>query len=163
MKKVTRYMGLVLLMAGAALAQQSNPLKITLSETPVDLPEGRKAEWDQAGNLVAAPGDFILFTLMAENVGSENAHNVDVVDPIPPGTEFVIGSAKGRNTSIVYSIDSGNTYVKEPTIEVKDEQGRLVKKPAPAAMYTHVKWTIQDVMQPKEKKGLELRVRVIAN
>lgn len=163
MKRFVLYLVFVTTLTGSAWAQQSNPLKITLKQAPVNLPEGRKAEWDENGNLMTSPGDLVLFTLMAENTGAENAHNVEVVDPIPFGTEYVIGSAKGKNTAIVFSIDGGNTYVEQPTIEVKDEQGRLIRKQAPASMYTHVKWVIQDVVQPKEKRPLDLQVKILTN
>jgi uncharacterized repeat protein (TIGR01451 family) len=153
----------MVLVSGPVWAQQSNPLKITLSEALVDLPEGRKAERDEKGMLMSQPGDIIRYTLLAENTSNQEAHNVELVDPIPFGTEYVLGSAEGKNTTILYSIDGGGTYVQQPTIEVLDEQGRVVKKPAPASMYTHVKWIIRQPVQPKEKKLVELRVRVQTN
>jgi uncharacterized repeat protein (TIGR01451 family) len=163
MKRMFYAMALTLTMTGLAWAQSQNPLKITLSDALVDLPEGRKAERDSTGSLRSMPGDIVRYTLMAENTGAQSAHNIEVVDPIPFGTEYVAGSATGEGSAIFYSVDGGNTYSRQPMIDVRDEQGRVVRKPAPASMYTHVKWVITQPMQPREKRALQLMVRVQAN
>jgi uncharacterized repeat protein (TIGR01451 family) len=154
---------LSLCMAGMAEAQFRGPrITISLSDALVDLPKGRKAERDDNGNLLTQPGDIIRYTLVAENIGTEQARDVEVVDPIPFGTEYVLGSATGRGTTILYSINGGTTYVDQPMIEVRDETGKMVRKPAPASMYTHVKWIIQGQIMPREKRTMELRVRVLS-
>lgn len=159
MARVFLSMMLMLFVTGSALAQQ-NPLKIVMTDALTDLADKREVERDDNGNLMTQPGDVIRYTLMAENSGNEGMFNIKLVDPIPAGTEFVLGSATGNGAEIHYSIDGGRTYVQQPTIQVRDENNRLVTRPAPASMYTNVQWTLTQPLQPKEKRAVELQVRV---
>lgn len=154
---------LSLLLVEPVAAQTRGPrINITLSDALADLPKDRKEERDANGNLLTQPGDVIRYILVAENNGTEEARDVEVVDPVPFGTQYVLGSATGKGTSILFSINGGTTYVEQPMIEVRDAAGKVVKKPAPASMYTHVKWIIRDAIRPKEKKNMEMQVRVLS-
>lgn len=119
---------------------------------------------DSTGNLVTRPGDVIRYTLTATNRGREPAHNVEVVDPIPAGTEYVLGSAKGKGARISYSIDSGRFYQQPPVVyEFRLPDGSIEKRPAPADLYTHVKWTITQPIPPGGSVPITLQVRVKGN
>lgn len=159
MKRLFLSMTIMLFVTGTALAQQ-NPLKIVMTDALAELADGQAAERDDNGNLMTKPGDVIRYTLVAENTSNEAMYNIKLVDPIPAGTEYVPDSAAGRGTDIRFSIDGGATYVAQPTIQVRDQNGRLVTRPAPASMYTNVQWTFTQPLQPKEKRSVELRVRV---
>lgn len=159
MARVMLSIMLMVFITGVASAQQ-DPLKIMMTDALTDLAEKREVERDDNGNLMTQPGDVIRYTLMAENSSNGSLHNIKLVDPIPAGTEFVLGSATGNGTEINYSIDGGSTYVQQPTIQVQDGNGQMVTRPAPASMYTNVQWTLTQPLQPKEKRSVELRVRV---
>ena len=82
---------------------------------------------------------------------------------IPEGTEFVIGSAEGRNAAISYSIDGGRYFMEPPVTYVAARpDGTTEKRPAPAAMYTHVKWTLTRPIPPGGAVPVTMRVRVAA-
>ncbi|MBI4551474.1 MAG: DUF11 domain-containing protein [Candidatus Latescibacteria bacterium] len=122
---------------------------------------GRKVERDKSGNLITKPGDLIRYTLTATNRGTEPAHNVEIVDPIPAGTEYVLESATGKEMTISYSIDGGRSYQLPPvTYEVRLPDGKTEKRPAPAGMYTHVKWVVTQPIPPKASVSATLNVRV---
>ena len=52
-------------------------------------------------------------------------------------------TADPESVLIEFSVDGGQTFTTEPTVDVRDEAGQLVRQPAPAAAYTHIRWTVQ--------------------
>ena len=148
-------------MAVTGQAQAQPRVVITMADTLVGpVQEERSALRDEDGNLVLMPGDVVRYILTAANEGGEAAYNVEIVDPVPAGTEYVPGSAGGENTTITYSIDGGRTYVATPMIEVTNENGQVEKKPAPAEMYTHVKWLIAGPIEANQQVMAAFEVRV---
>lgn len=149
--------------AQAQAAQQPGPqVVIGITDALVNLKEGEVAQRDSSGYLISKPGDVIRYSLTAENKGDEPAFNVEIVDPIPAGTAYVIDSAMGEGMTITYSIDGGRSFVLPPVMyEVRNAQGEIEKRPAPATMYTHVKWLITQPIQPKQKTVAEMQVRVL--
>jgi uncharacterized repeat protein (TIGR01451 family) len=116
---------------------------------------------DSTGNLISRPGDIILYTLTATNRGTEPAHDVEIVDPIPDGTEYILDSATGKGMTISCSIDGGHFYWQPPVIyDVHRPDGRIDKRPASAGMYTHVKWLVTQPIPPGVSVTATLRVRV---
>ena len=79
----------------------------------------------------------------ALNIGTGAASNGVVVDPIPSGTEYVLGSAAGTGTVITYSIDDNKTYQTDVAGEV-----------------THIKWSINQPVLPGQSIQLSFRARV---
>jgi uncharacterized repeat protein (TIGR01451 family) len=135
---------------------------ITMSDALVNLPEGQTAPRDENGNLQSKPGDVIRYTLMAENKGNAPAFNVELVDPIPAGTAFVIDSAVGDDMTIMFSIDGGGSYVAPPVMyDARNEQGEIEKRPAPPGMFTHVKWRMNGAVQPQQKAVAAMWVKVL--
>ena len=64
-----------------------------------------------ASGLTAEPGDYIEYTIVAENLGSANISNVKVVDPLPADTIYVSASATTTVTggNVLYSVN-GTTW-----------------------------------------------------
>lgn len=92
------------------------------------------------------PGDMVVHTITYTNLGKGEAKDARLVDKIPKGTDYVVGSAEGIGAEITCSIDGGKTYAKEPVkIKVKSQDGKTVEKDADPAMYTHVKWVVKSV------------------
>ena len=97
--------------------------------------ETRPALRDSTGNLITKPGDVIQYTLTATNSGTEQAHDVEIVDPIPKGTEFIPNSAVGMGMSISYSIDGGLSYQRPPVVyNFRRSDGVIEKRSALASM-----------------------------
>lgn len=91
----------------------------------------------------ARGGDVLLYTVTYHNSGKSVARNVEVVDPIPANTVYVPGSATGKTTKILFSINGGATYLEPPvTYRSRDNAGKEVVQPAPPEMYTHIKWIV---------------------
>ena len=95
------------------------------------------------------PGDTVRYRLTFTNVQRDSVHNVQFNDPLPDGLQYVAGSAHADRDDVIveFSIDNGKSYSLQPTIEdVVD--GHVVRKPAPASMYTHVRWTLRGWVKP---------------
>ena len=93
----------------------------------------------------AYPGDILEYVLHCINIGTGAARDGAVVDPIPNGTEYVLGSAAGTGTVITYSIDDNKTYQTDVAGEV-----------------THIKWSIDQPVLPGQSIQLSFRARVFA-
>jgi len=158
----------VALAGGVAEAQTLPPtgprIEITLSDELVLAPdETRPVQRDSTGNLLTRPGDIIQYTLTATNHGTQPAHNVEIIDPIPKGTEYVLDSASGEGVTLSYSIDGGRIYQSPPVFsDFRLADGAIEKRPAPASRYTHVKWLVTQPLPPGASATVTLRVRVLA-
>jgi len=108
-----------------------------------------------------APNDLIIYTISYTNTGNEPATNAVVDDPIPAGTSYVPGSAKGEGAEIVFSIDKGKTFEKPTllTYEVTGAGGKKEKQVAAPEAYTNVRWIVAHI-PPKATGKLEFKVRV---
>ncbi|KAM3109726.1 hypothetical protein [Phormidesmis sp. 146-33] len=134
--------------AGAAIAQSLNRPQVKLSlavEKQVvaqDQVGQPSVAWKAVkGKVSVTPGDVLRYVVTGQNTGNSAAKNLVVTQPVSQGTVYVLGSAASESgAAIVYSIDSGKTFVKTPTVQVKLANGKVETKPAPAEAYTHVRW-----------------------
>jgi len=94
------------------------------------------------GNVAdAVPGSTIKYNIYYTNLGFAISTSIEVIDKIPPFTEFKIGSATGEAVSSVkYSNDGGLTYTYTPSGTYVD----------PAA--TNIKWICNDVSSGATRK-----------
>jgi uncharacterized repeat protein (TIGR01451 family) len=114
-----------------------------------------------ANNVAAKPGDVLRFTLKAENKGDRLAKQLVLAQPIPQGTVYVLNTAISESpANIVYSIDSGKTFVAKPTVKVSLPNGTIEERPAPAEAYTHVRWLLGRELLPKSTSKVFYQVRV---
>jgi hypothetical protein len=58
------------------------------------------------------------------------------------------------------SIDNGKHFVAKPMIRVKLANGKVETQPAPANMYTHVRWKFEQPISPKTALNAAYQVRV---
>ncbi len=107
------------------------------------------------------PGDAVRYELEFTNVVDVPVQNVAFTDRIPHGLVYVSGSSAsdGRDVTIEYSIDGGATYHETPLIDTVVD-GERVRRPAPPQSYTHIRWLVRDVIQPRAKVTAEFRARL---
>lgn len=107
------------------------------------------------------PGEILDWTITSENDGNAPALSYKTVGQIPKGTTFVAGSATADgSTTVVYSIDNGQTYSVQPMIEEKQPDGSTKKVAAPASMYTQVRYEWADPLAADSKLSAAYKVRV---
>jgi uncharacterized repeat protein (TIGR01451 family) len=107
------------------------------------------------------PGETINWTITSENDGTAPAREYKTVGQIPKGTTFVAGSATADgSTTVVYSIDNGQTYSVQPMIEEKQADGSTKLVPAPVSRYTQVRYEWADPLAASSKLSATYKVRV---
>lgn len=163
MKKLTTLTALLLavtLAASAAFAAAKVAIKIK-AEKEVTAVKGGKKETRLVPAKKFAPNDLIVYTITYSNNGDQPATNAVIDDPIPAGTSYVPGSAKGEGTEIVFSINKGKSYA-APTLltyETVGAGGKKEKHVAAPEEYTNVRWVVANI--PAKSTGkLEFKVRV---
>lgn len=150
-----------------AQAQETRPevnLQLVVDKKQVTVNENgvETITWDNVGDEVTVvPGDVLRYVVMGTNTGGEAARNLEVTQPIPQQMVYVMGSAtSSNNAKITYSINNGETFVENPTIEVEQDDGTVVEKPAPASAYTHIRWQFDEAIAPKEDLEAMYQVEV---
>ena len=119
-------------------------------------------QWkDLADGAAVAPGDILRYTVVGENTGAGDANNLAITQPIPDLMVYKLDSATSQTEAeITYSIDQGQNFVAEPTIQIKQEDGTVVDRPAPLEAYTHIRWQFSSVSPEQEAIAMyEVRVK----
>ncbi|HEY1404028.1 MAG TPA: hypothetical protein VGB05_07885 [Pyrinomonadaceae bacterium] len=107
------------------------------------------------------PGEILDWTITSANEGDAPARQYKTIGQIPQGTSFVAGSAVAEyNASVTYSIDGGKNFAGQPTIEEKQADGTTKRVPAPAAMYTQVRYEWSDPLAAGSTLSASYKVRV---
>jgi uncharacterized repeat protein (TIGR01451 family) len=107
------------------------------------------------------PGETLDWTITSQNEGTAPAHDYKTVGQIPKGTTFVAGSATADGAaSVTYSIDNGQTFAAQPTVEEKQTDGSTKRVPAPVSMYTQVRYEWSDPLADGGKLEASYKVRV---
>lgn len=88
------------------------------------------------------PGETLYFTLSYTNSGDEAATQVAIDSPVPNGTTYVLGSAKGNGTEFLIKLNNDTEYQAEASamITVKGE-----KLPAQASDVNALRWVVKDI------------------
>jgi uncharacterized repeat protein (TIGR01451 family) len=100
------------------------------------------------GQVTVQPGDVLRYTVASKNAGDKAAKNLVVTQPIPARTTYVLKSANPDGAKLTFSIDGGKNFVEKPMVKVKLEDGKEAMRPAPAAAYTHARWSYGDSIAP---------------
>jgi uncharacterized repeat protein (TIGR01451 family) len=91
----------------------------------------------------AQPGDLLTYTVVYTSNGSVDAHTVTLVDPIPPPSVYLVGSAVGVGATIEFSHDGGSNFD-------SDETG----------IVTHIRWSFPSPLAPTTTGTVSFRVQV---
>jgi uncharacterized repeat protein (TIGR01451 family) len=104
------------------------------------------------------PGDLLIYTLRVRNTARDALATPEFVAPIPEHTSYVADSAVGPGVEVLYSVDGGQTFDKPQKLRVHGGGGAL--RPATAADYTHIRWTLKHSLKPKSVAYARFRARL---
>jgi uncharacterized repeat protein (TIGR01451 family) len=109
------------------------------------------------------PGDEVLYTVTYTNKTAKPAENVNVVNPVPKHTRYIIGSAAGDNAEITFSVDGGKNFATPDklTVAIKDKSGKDSVRPAGGADYTHIRWVIKQNVAPGQSGSVRFRAVIL--
>ena len=106
-------------------------------------------------------GEVMDWTITSMNEGNAAAHDYKAVGVVPPGTQFVAGSVTADGAaSVTYSIDSGKSFSKLPTIDERQADGTIKKVAAPTSMYTQIRYEWADPLDQGSKLNATYKVRL---
>ncbi len=145
-----------------AIAQEMNrPKALSITATVVTETETHTSGQPDNDPAALYPGAEVRYQLVFTNVVGVPVQNIEFTDRIPVGLVYVIGStaSDGDDVVIEYSIDGGSTYNETPIVEVTVD-GERVLQPAPPDMYTHIRWHVKDVIQPRAHVTAEFRAQL---
>lgn len=114
------------------------------------------------GNVTVQPGDMLRYIVTGKNNSDRPVNNLVFTQPIPKQTTYVLNSVTVKNNTakVTYSIDNGKSFVEKPLVQVKLPNGKIVTRPAPAELYTHVRWKFGQAISPKADVNATYQVRV---
>jgi uncharacterized repeat protein (TIGR01451 family) len=153
------------LVAGAAGFAQRHFMLVNAARPEVKVELSAAVERDSAllpldKSTVVNPGEVLDWTITSENSGNAAALQYKAVGHVPQGTTFVANSAKADGAKAVYSIDGGKSYSAQPLIEEKQPDGSVKRVPAPASMYTEIRYEWADPLAQGGKLSASYKVRV---
>jgi uncharacterized repeat protein (TIGR01451 family) len=116
------------------------------------------------GQVTVQRGDVLRYTVTGGNNGDKAVKNLTINQAIPQGMVYVLKSATvndKQGAKITYSIDGGRSFVENPTIKVRLDNGKEETRPAPASFYTHIRWKFGSSVAAKEtvKGTYQVQVR----
>src|SRR4028119_1632871 len=107
------------------------------------------------------PGEILDWTITSANEGNAPARQYKTIGQIPQGTSFIAGSAVAEyGASVSYSIDGGKNFAAQPVVEEKMADGTKKLIPAPASMYTQVRYDWNDPLAAGSTLSASYKVRV---
>lgn len=154
------------LLMGAALAQGSSPLTLTLAQAIVTQTtvNGRTTETLTPAPKTVLPGTVLSQIVSARNTGTTALKSVVVNLPVPRSTVFLTTDPLPEGTKALYSIDGGKTFAAAPLTKrvTVMENGASVQKVVTVqpSEYTNARWTISSLAPGAVVKvGFRIKVR----
>lgn len=140
--------------AGQSLTQNDADITATLNAFRVESVAGKETLKPAT---TAKVGDLVEYQAEYRNNGKTSAKNMDVGVPIPPGMEYVPGSAKPAD---VYASLDGQRFAPVPLMrKVKGQDGKDKVDPVPVSDYRALRWRIAEI-KPRSAVQLTLRMRL---
>jgi uncharacterized repeat protein (TIGR01451 family) len=94
----------------------------------------------------AIPGTEVIYTTTFENTIKKAAGNISIDNPIPNDSEYVGGSAFGKDCEILFSVDGGKTFGHAEELRITDADGK--ERAALPREYTHIRWKYKAQLAP---------------
>ncbi len=137
-------------------------LQLYLRRTVEDEQGNVNTEWVELPAAASVqPGEVLRYTIAAENQTGEDIPNFILTQPIPDAVVYIPDSSQiDTDAEITYSIDNGETFTLNPTVEVTLENGEVETQPAPPETYTHLRWTLTNPLPPTTVVTGQFEVRV---
>ncbi len=146
--------------------QKQSPIQLKLAaerQSILAVASGRVEWMPLPTDASVRPGETIRYVVTASNTSDRAIKKLVVTQPIPSNAVYVLNSATLPNVAgakLDYSIDGGKTYSEVPTIRVKLDNGEIVNRPAPASLYTNVRWNFGDAFPPQTVVNATYQVRI---
>jgi uncharacterized repeat protein (TIGR01451 family) len=110
---------------------------------------------------VARPGEVLVYSVRARNVGNGPALGARLDDPVPPGTVLLPDSVETAGADLHASLDGGDSWAPFPVlVERTAEDGTVRRVPAPPEAYTHLRWVLVEPLGPGQEKNVSFKVRI---
>jgi len=133
----------VTLGAFASSAQEQGHLNVktvvSMEEVTIDDNGDRHTQLVDATTVV--PGDEVVYTVTFSNVSDVPAENVVITNPLAAEMTYVVGSAFGPGSDIVFSVDGGKSFAAPEKLFVTKSG---IERPASADDYTHIRWVMKN-------------------
>ncbi|MEC4813534.1 MAG: hypothetical protein SAK29_09730 [Scytonema sp. PMC 1069.18] len=153
---------------GIAIAQAPTQVQLRLNadKKVVKQVQGtQKVSWEPLqGKALIQPGEVLRYTVTAVNNNNTSIKNLTINQPVPLGMVYILNSAtttSDKSVKMTYSIDGGHSFVEKPVVKVTLLNGKIETKPAPATIYTHIRWNFETPLPAKTTvKGIyQVQVR----
>ena len=158
-KLILTFLASFTMISSTLFAQALPKLELTITDEKVN-----SSPAERSGRIKTEyyPADTIRYILTATNVGTGNMTEPQIVDPIPNGVTYLLGTAKGDDTIIEYSINDGKNYSVWPIkTRVRTDSGKMELREVSPEMITHIRWKIlKDIPQGKSH---EMEFMVVVN
>ena len=147
---------LVLFLAGAAYADVELNAAALTEVTTTNAAGQEVTTLVPAGKVV--PGDEVIYTITFANRGTEPAGDVVITNPIPDHMVFTKVEESPDGASVSMSADGGERYDSPRNLTVTDAKGQ--PRPAKASDFTHVRWVLQDPVEPGAEGSVSFRAQL---
>jgi len=146
--------------AVVGIAQASSPLTGNIEAWKVTIAE-KTGDESFVPAEEALPRDLIEYRLNYEKRGTDALRAISIIDPIPSGTEYVVSTAQQPDgATVTFSIDEGTSYHAWPVQMRKIVDGKEILVDAPADAVTHIRWTLDNELDPAAKVQMAYRTVV---
>jgi uncharacterized repeat protein (TIGR01451 family) len=106
-------------------------------------------------------GEILDWTITSVNEGNAPASEYNAVGKVPPGMQFVVGSANADGSAAVtFSIDNGKSFSSTPTVDERQADGSVKKVPAPVSMYNQIRYSWAAPLNEGDKVNASYKVRL---
>ena len=134
--------------AAPALAFARPDVQVHLNGALVQKSANGHVTTTPVAGLTLHAGQTIVYTIDAQNAGSDAALDFSTAGAVPAHTQFVAGSVSApAATTVEYSLD-GKTWSAHPTIAVKTAHG-VVHKAASPSQYVSIRFTAKHALAPR--------------
>jgi uncharacterized repeat protein (TIGR01451 family) len=147
---------LVLFLAGAAYADVELNT-VALTEITTTNEAGQEVTTLVPADKVV-PGDEVIYTISFVNHGTEPASDVVITNPIPEHMVFTKVEDSPRAATVSLSADGGERYDAPRNLTVTDAKGQ--PRPAQASDFTHVRWILQEPLEPGAAGSVSFRAQL---
>lgn len=135
-------------------------IKVTsIAQTEIEATgkDGKKTR-QRAPVATALPGTEVIYTTTFENTAKKPASGIVINNPVPNDSEYIGGSAFGKDCEILFSADGGKKFGHAEELKIKTEDGKL--RTALPGEYTHIRWLYKKQLPPGKSGEAGFRAKV---